>query len=208
MSTEKKKTSNACPACLLPEYKNSGLEQEAMTAQVSLFANILGRVPRCTFLSLSLSCLLPQRPTPRHSSYVSPSSFACACMANRDLQRDAERKTWASWRESRDKLFCGDLHDLVESVVLRELAKSVPRSAKKKKATMLGLLAAFICCPPPRQTHQHRCIPHRRQHELQHHAGVSSTSTCSSTGTSTSPSRSLSRSLSTSEEAVTEKTFL
>ena len=156
-----------------------------MTAQVSLFPNILGRVPRCTFLSLSLSFPLPPSPpTPRHSSNVSPSSFACTCMANRDLQRDAERKTWASWRESRDKLFCGDLHNLVESVVLRELAKSVPRSAKKKKkkkATMLGLLAAFICCPPPRQTHQHRCIPHRRQHELQHHAGVSSTSTCSST---------------------------
>ena len=177
----KKKTLNACPACLLPEYKNSGLEQVAMTAQVSLFPNFMGRVSRCTFLSLSLSLACsPLRSTPRHSSYVSPSYFACACMANRDLRRDAERKTWASWRESRDKLFCGDLRDLVESVVLRELAKSVPRSAKKK-ATMLGLLAAFICCPPARQTHQHRRIPHRRRHELQHHAGVSSTSTSTST---------------------------
>ena len=128
-----KKTLNACAACLLPEYKNSGLEQVAMTAQVSLFPNFWEEYHSARS-SLSLSCPLPPAlPTPRHSSYVSPSSFACTCMANRDLQRDAERKTWESWRESRDKLFCGDLHDLVESVVLRELAKSVPRSAKKKK---------------------------------------------------------------------------
>ena len=54
-------------------------------------------------------------------------------------------------------------------------------SVCEKKATMLGLLAAFTYCPPPRQTHQHRRVPHRRQHEPQHHAGVSSTSTSSST---------------------------
>ena len=95
------------------------------------FSDFLGY--RGAHSSLSLACS-PLALTPRHSSYVFPSSFARACKANHDLQRDAERKTWASWQESRDKLFCGDLHDLVESVVLRDFGKNSIQPVNTKEA--------------------------------------------------------------------------
>ena len=68
---------------------------------------------------------------------------------------------------------------------------------EKKKATLHGVLAAFISCPPPRQTHQHRRIPHRRGPALtstpwwreRHTSTSTSTDTSTDTSTSTTTSR-------------------
>ena len=68
---------------------------------------------------------------------------------------------------------------------------------KKKTATLHGVLAAFISCPPPRQTHQHRRIPHRRGPARtstpwwreRHTSASTSTGSSTDTGTGTSTSR-------------------